>query len=100
MKGHPPPAHGGGAPARVVHALAHQRSAWRVLAIAAAVTLVVTVYSLSELNQLIQRGNPGAHRVDWREVAGRAVQHAEHLPHLPHLQLPNAKGEAWCGLCM
>lgn len=95
MKGHPPATlapHGHPASTtRIVNALAQRRAAWRAFAIAAAATLFVTIYSLSELNQLIQTGNPGASRIDWREVAERAVQHAEHLPHLPHLS--SSKGE-------
>lgn len=110
MKGHPPlsPLRGRGGLVQL-----EPRSAWRVAWAAAAIAAVCTIYSLSELSALIQQGNPGADRLNWREVAGRAVQHAEHLPqihpHLPHLALqgglPGAggwKGEAvgTLGLCM
>jgi hypothetical protein len=70
----------------LVDALSKPRSAWRVLWVATSVTAIVTLLSLSELSQLIRRGNPSGGSLAWREVAGRAVQHAENLPHLPHLQ--------------
>ena len=76
----------GVARARPLYALVTPETVWRVLLIAAGLTVITTIRSLSELNQLIQRGNPGANRLDWRLVAGRAVKHAETLPHLPHLQ--------------
>lgn len=82
MKGHPP-LYGGHA--RHAATLVTPRAAWRAAWAAAALTVVVTIWSLSELGHLIEQGNPDADRLDWREVAGRAVKHAEHLPRLPHL---------------
>jgi hypothetical protein len=69
---------------RLVDALSRPQTALRVLLVAAGLTAVVTISSLSELSRLIAQANPDA--VDWREVAGRAVKHAESLPHLQHHQ--------------
>jgi hypothetical protein len=85
MKGRPPQH-------ALVEALSRPRSAWRVLWAATSVTAIVTLLSLSELSQLIQKGNPVAEARDWRAVAGRAVKHAENLPRLPHLQRRGGSG--------
>jgi hypothetical protein len=70
---------------RIAHAVVQPRSVWRAVWVVGTLTAIVTVLSLRELSQLIQKANPDADRLDWREVAGRAVRHAESLPHLPHL---------------
>jgi len=85
MKGHHSPVNGI-AYSRLGYALAQPRSAWRAVWVIGGLTAIVTILSLSELSQLIQQANPDADRLDWREVAGRAVKHAESLPHLPHKQ--------------
>lgn len=76
--------------------------ALRVLVASCALTVIVTLLSLAELSRLISQGNPGSDRLDWREVAGRAVKHAETLPHLAHLhhQSGQAAGGASQGACI
>jgi hypothetical protein len=67
---------------RAISHIIRPDAAFRMVAIAAGLTVIATLFSLAELSRLIGQANPGSQRLNWKEVAGRAVKHAEHLPHL------------------
>lgn len=88
----------GYSPHRAAYTLLYKpQNLLRLVGAAACLTVIVTIFSLNELSTLINQADPDANRVDWREVAGRAVKHAEALPHLPHIHgrsATNGKGVA------
>lgn len=64
----------------------------RVIVIAAALTVAVTFYSLSELHSLSEQTELSSDHssikdIGWKDVAHRAVEHVEHLPRLQTLPI-------------